>query len=103
VEQSFRWISPGSVLATVLWLAATAAVGIYLTFSNPGSAYGVVGSVLVLLFFLYITGIVFLLGVELNALLGKRYDPKTIRDLATSPEAKPEARALAQERAHQTT
>jgi len=103
VEQSFRWISPGSVLATVLWLLATAVVGIYLTFSNPGSAYGVVGSVLVLLFFLYITGIVFILGAELNAVLGRRYDPKTVHDLATKPEAEPAARRQAQRRAHQVS
>jgi membrane protein len=103
IEQSFRWISPGSIFATVLWLIATALVGIYLTFSNPGSAYGVVGSVLVLLFFLYVTGIVFILGAELNAVLARRYDPKTIQDLATKPEVEPAARRRAQQRAHQVS
>jgi len=103
VEQSFRWSSPGSILATVLWLLATAGFGLYLSISNPGSAYGVVGSVLVLLFFLYVTGIVFLLGAELNALLGKRYDPETVRDLATKPEAKPATRAEAQGRVKHVT
>ncbi|MFL5758861.1 MAG: YihY/virulence factor BrkB family protein [Thermomicrobiales bacterium] len=103
VEQSFRWISPGSVAATILWLLATAVVGIYLKFSNPGSAYGVVGSVLVLLFFLYLTGIIFLVGAEINAVLGKRYDPATVQDLATKPTVKPETRARAQERARQVT
>jgi membrane protein len=103
VEQSFRWISPGSLAATILWLLATAIVGIYLSFSNPGSAYGVVGSVLVLLFFLYITGIIFLVGAEINAVLGKRYDPETVQDLATKPKVKPEAQARAQQRARQVT
>jgi membrane protein len=101
VEQSFRWISPGTVLATVLWLIATALVGIYVTFSNPGSAYGVVGSVLVLLFFLYVTGIVFILGAELNAVLARRYDPKTVRDLATRPEARGIPRKIVREQVHQ--
>lgn len=99
VEQSFRWISPGSILATLLWLIVTAGFGLYLRVSNPGSAYGVVGSVLVLLFFLYVTGIIFILGAELNAILETRHDPKTVRDLATKPEAKPEARAQARRRA----
>ncbi len=72
VEQSFRWISPGSAAATVLWLIATGGFSLYLGFSNPGSAYGALGSVLVLLFFLYVTGIIFLLGAELNALLASR-------------------------------
>jgi len=103
IEQSFPWISPGSVVATILWLIATAVVGIYVSFFKPGSAYGVVGSVLVLLFFLYVTGIVFLLGAELNALLAKRYDPETVRDLARKPEADPETRATAQQRVHQVT
>jgi membrane protein len=103
IEQSFRWISPGSVVATILWLIATAVVGIYVSFFKPGSAYGVVGSVLVLLFFLYVTGIIFVLGAELNALLGKRYDPETVRDLASKPEADPETRAIAQQRVHQVT
>lgn len=81
IEQSFRWISPGSIIATVLWLIATAGLGIYLRFSDPGSAYGAVGSLLVLLFFLYVTGIVFILGAELNALLGKREDPEVRKDV----------------------
>jgi membrane protein len=93
VEQSFRWISPGSALATLLWLIATAGFGLYLSVSNPGSAYGAVGSVLVLLFYLYVTALVFILGAELNAVMAKRHDPKAIQDLATKPNAKPETRA----------
>jgi len=85
VEQSFRWVSAGSLLATILWLIATAGFGLYLRFSNPGSAYGVVGSVLVLLFFLYLTAIIFILGAELNALLGKSFDDETIEDLDRKP------------------
>jgi len=69
VAQRYRWISPGTVLATILWLIATAGFSLFLSFSNPGSAYGALGSVLVLLFFLYVTGIIFILGAELNALV----------------------------------
>jgi membrane protein len=87
VEQSFRWISPGSAMATILWLIATAGFGLYLRVSNPGSAYGVVGSVLVLLFFLYVTGLIFILGAELNAVLSTKFDPNTAPDLATNQEA----------------
>lgn len=97
VEQSFKWASPGSIVATVLWLLATAGFGLYLQISDPGSAYGIVGSVLVLLLFLYMTGIVFLLGAELNALIGRRYDPEMIDDLATKPEAEPDVRAEARQ------
>jgi len=92
VEQSFRWVSAGSIFSTVLWLVATAGIGVYLTFSDPGSAFSTAGGVLVLLFFLYVTGIVFLLGAELNAMLAKRYDPSTIDDLADNPDADLETR-----------
>ncbi|HEY7034039.1 MAG TPA: YihY/virulence factor BrkB family protein [Thermomicrobiales bacterium] len=98
VELSFRWISPGSALATTLWVATGAAFGVYLRLAHPGTAYGAVGSVVVLLFFLYVTGFIFLLGAKLNAALGKRYDPLIIEDLATGATAKPGARASARRR-----
>jgi membrane protein len=86
VEQSFRWISPGSVVATSLWIAIIVGLSVYLNFSNPGSAYGTLGSVVLLLFFLYLTAIAFVTGAEVNAVLQRRYDEKTVEDLATSPE-----------------
>jgi membrane protein len=86
IQQSFRWISPGSVVATILWLAAVLLFKFYLVISNPGSAYGAAGSVLVLLFFLYVSGIIVVLGAELNAVLEKHVDPKTVTDLAQHPQ-----------------
>jgi membrane protein len=98
VELSFRWISPGSVLATFMWFLAAAGFGLYLTIGNPGSAYGALGSVLVFLFFLYITGAVFILGAELNAVIGKRWDPAAVQDLATTPNATLETHLEEQQR-----
>jgi membrane protein len=69
VQQPFRWLSPGSIVATILWLLVVGLFSLYLTLSNPASAYGVVGSVIVLLVFLNFTGIVFFLGAEVNAIL----------------------------------
>lgn len=84
VDQSFRWVSPGSLLATLLWLMATAGFGIYLRFANPGSAYGVVGSVLVLLFFLYVTAIIFIVGAEVNAMVARRAKAQASEERATT-------------------
>ena len=78
IQQSFRWISPGSVVATILWLAAVVLFEFYLLVSNPGSAYGAGGSALVLLFFLYVSGIIVVFGAEINAVLEKHVDQKTI-------------------------
>lgn len=100
-QQSFRWISPGSVVATILWIAAVLGFKFYLVVSNPGSAYGVAGSVLVLLFFLYLSGMIVVLGAEINAVLEKRVDRKTITDMAHHPEkvTSPEEHARAKQRA----
>jgi membrane protein len=84
VDLPFRWISPGSAATTIMWLAAAGLFGVYLAFSNPGSGYGALGSVIVLLFFLYLTGLVFILGAKLNAELRKRYEPSAIDELERS-------------------
>src|SRR5690606_3721165 len=81
MEQSFRWISPGSVIATLLWVAVVFGFQIYLSLADPGSAYGVFGGLIVLLFFLFVTGIVFLVGAEINAVLTRRYDPATVGEI----------------------
>ena len=101
IQQSFRWISAGSVVATLLWVLAVLGFKFYLLISNPGSAYGAVGSVLVLLFFLYVSGIIVVLGAELNAVVAQQYDPKTVTDLAQHPQkvASPSEQATAHQRA----
>lgn len=86
IEQSFQWISPGSILATLLWVVAVFGFQFYLALSDPGSAYGAFGGLIVFLFFLYISGLIFLLGAELNAVLQKRYDEETVAFRAENPE-----------------
>lgn len=86
IDNSFRWISPGAVLAMALWLIATFGFSLYLRFSNPGSAYGALGTLVVLLFFLYVSSLILLLGAELNAILETRYNPSVIEDKESPPE-----------------
>jgi membrane protein len=67
-EQEFVWITPGSVLATVLWVAVSFGFRTYVsTMGNYTEAYGVVGAVMVLLLWFYLSGIALLIGAELNA------------------------------------
>ena len=69
-KQEWRYITPGSVMATLLWLLATWGFTQYAEhFGNYNAAYGSIGGVVVLLTWLYITGLVFILGGETNAIL----------------------------------
>jgi membrane protein len=72
VKVPFRWISLGSAVATLLWVLATLGFRFYLMVVNPGGPFGSAGSILVLLFFLYVTGFIFCLGAEINAVLMRR-------------------------------
>ena len=69
-DPEWKWITPGSAAATVLWLAATAGFGIYVSnFGNYNATYGSLGAVIVFLTWLYLTCYVVLMGAELNAIL----------------------------------
>jgi membrane protein len=64
----WRWVTPGSVLALVLWIVASLGLTFYVaTFSRYGETYGSIGAVLVFLVWLWLTNIAILLGAELDA------------------------------------
>ncbi len=67
-KQTFRGVLPGAVLATVLWLLATLAVGWYLRdISNYNVLYGGVGAGLALLVWSYVLSVITLFGCAYNA------------------------------------
>jgi membrane protein len=67
-EQDWIWITPGSVLATLLWVVASLGFKYYITsFANYNETYGAIGGVMVLLLWFYVSGIAMLVGAELNA------------------------------------
>ena len=67
-EQDWSWVSPGAVLATVLWLVASLAFKYYVAnFASYNETYGSLGGVVVLMMWFYITGIAVLAGAEMNA------------------------------------
>jgi membrane protein len=67
-QPGFRWISPGGVLAVVLWVIASAAFALYVaTFGSYNKTYGSVAAVIVFLVWLWISNIAVLLGAEFNA------------------------------------
>jgi membrane protein len=68
VEQDWVWITPGSVLATALWLAVSLALKIYYQLvPSANAAYGAIGGIMVLMLWFYCSGLALLLGAEMNA------------------------------------
>ena len=64
----FKWVTPGSIVATILWLLGSAAFSIYVSnFGSYDETYGALGGVIVLMLWLFLTGFIVLLGAELNA------------------------------------
>jgi len=69
-KQEWRYITPGSICGTLLWLVATWGFTQYAEhFGKYNATYGSIGGVIVLLTWLYISGLVFILGGEINAIL----------------------------------
>jgi membrane protein len=67
-EQDWRWITPGAVAATALWLVASLAFRLYIAnFTDYTASYGAVGGVIVLLLWFYVSSLAVLAGAELNA------------------------------------
>lgn len=70
VKQEFRFITPGSVLAVVVWIIASLGFAFYVkTFANYNAMYGSIGAIIVLLLYFYISSAVLLLGAEMNAVI----------------------------------
>jgi membrane protein len=79
-DAPWRWITPGSVLATLVWLAATAAFGVYVAnFGDYNATYGSLGAVIAFLTWLYLTAYILLLGAELNSIMDVDLRPKRRR------------------------
>lgn len=72
-QPGWKWITPGSLLATGLWAVASAGFAIYVAnFGSYDRTYGTLGGAVVLLIWLWLTNIALLLGLELNAELERQ-------------------------------
>jgi membrane protein len=66
--RGFRWVTPGSVVALVIWIVASAAFAFYVaSFGSYNKTYGALGGVIVLLIWFWITNLAILFGHQLNA------------------------------------
>ena len=68
VDPHWQWVSPGAVVATLLWVAGSGLFALYADrFGNFNETYGSLGAVVVLMLWLFLSGFVVVLGAELNA------------------------------------
>ena len=66
--QDWVWITPGSILATLLWVIVSLGLKLYIAFfGNYNETYGTLGAFIVLLTWFYLSGLAILIGAELNA------------------------------------
>jgi membrane protein len=75
-----RWITPGAVIATILWVIVSLGLSFYFgRFTNFNQTYGSLGAVIALMFWLYASAYVVLLGAEVNS----QMELQTGRDTTT--------------------
>jgi membrane protein len=85
VEQRFKWISPGSIIAVVVWLLFSLAFSLYVNkFSSFNATYGSLAGIIVLMLYIYYSSFIMLIGAEMNQVIeehipgGKDEGEKTI-------------------------
>jgi membrane protein len=77
-HQGVRWITPGGVLATLLWIAGSAGFALYVAnFASYNKTYGSLAGVIVFLVWLWLSNVAVLLGLELNAELERGREIET--------------------------
>ena len=81
-EAKWKWVTPGSLIAALLWLGGSLLFALYVrNWSSYGDTYGALGSVIVLLMWFYLSGYVVILGAEINSELERQ----TRRDTTEGP------------------
>ena len=74
-QRSWKWVTPGSVVGGVLWLALSGLFALYVTFAgNYTKTYGTIASGIILLLWLNYSAFALLYGVELNSELDRQAD-----------------------------
>lgn len=78
---AFKWVLPGALLSTLLWLIASWGFSFYVqNFGSYGEVYGSISAVVVMLLWLFLTSFIILIGAELNSEIEKYSKVKRARD-----------------------
>jgi membrane protein len=91
----WRWITPGSALATTLWIIGSGALSFYLAnFGNYDATYGSLGAAIGLMMWMWMSSIVILLGAQLNDTLDNWHNQPD-KPMQETPQQTPQARRSA--------
>jgi membrane protein len=94
--RGFKWVTPGSLVAIVIWILASAAFALYVAnFGSYDKTYGTLGGVIVLIVWFWITNLAILFGHQLNAERERSLEieegrPGAERDLQLEPRSEPD-------------
>lgn len=81
-EPKWTWVSWGSGTATLLWILASIGFSIYVnSFGNYNKTYGALAGIIILMFWLYLTAVIVLVGAELNT----EMELQTAKDTTAGP------------------
>jgi len=86
-NKHWHWLTPGAVIGIVGWVVASLGLRVYLHyfFESFSVTYGSLGAVIVLLTWFYITGLMLLLGAEINSEIQAAVIEKRLKDAGTLP------------------
>jgi membrane protein len=93
--RGFKWVTPGSIFALVVWVVASTALALYVAnFGSYDKTYGTLGGVVALLVWMWITNLAILFGHELNAERERAHEiaegiPRADREIQLEPRSEP--------------
>lgn len=93
--RGFKWVTPGSLLAVVVWIVASALFGFYVAnFGSYDKTYGTLAGLVAVLVWFWITNLAILFGHQLNAERERTLEieegrPRAEREIQLEPRAEP--------------
>ena len=90
VKRAWTWLTPGSLLATALWIASSFGFKLYVTkFADFSATHGAIGGVIVILLWFYVSSFAILVGAELNGVIAEASDSVRSNALTGRPRQQP--------------